>query len=72
LESALLDQHMAARLGLLLGIFPLMALWGGVAPRRALSACKALCWFNHPSLGGKITGYTLRRRHWSKGEEPRP
>ncbi len=50
LEQFVLTQELAIRLGFFGGTFALVALWEAVAPRRALTASKALRWASNLGL----------------------
>lgn len=43
----IIDNEVAIRLGLFLGVFSLMGVWEAVAPRRALNAPKGIRWLNN-------------------------
>jgi sterol desaturase/sphingolipid hydroxylase (fatty acid hydroxylase superfamily) len=47
IESFLLSQEPAVRLGIFAGVFSVMALWEVVAPRRALGQAKETRWINN-------------------------
>jgi sterol desaturase/sphingolipid hydroxylase (fatty acid hydroxylase superfamily) len=47
IESFLLSQEPAVRLGIFAGVFAAMALWEVVAPRRALGQAKGMRWINN-------------------------
>ena len=47
IESFLLSQEQAVRLGIFAGVFSVMALWEVVAPRRALGLAKGTLWIHN-------------------------
>jgi sterol desaturase/sphingolipid hydroxylase (fatty acid hydroxylase superfamily) len=50
ISHAVIDHETGIRLSFFFGIFALMALWEGLAPKRALSVSKALRWRNNIAL----------------------
>ncbi|MGB5650830.1 MAG: sterol desaturase family protein [Sedimenticolaceae bacterium] len=50
MEAFVQDHEASIRLSFFLGIFAVMALWGLSAPRRALTASKAVRWINNLGL----------------------
>ena len=50
MQSFILDNEAAIRLGFFVGIFALMAIWEILAPRRTLTISKAIRWLNNIGL----------------------
>jgi len=50
LDSLIMANEVAIRLGFFLGVFAVMALWEVLAPRRALTVSKAIRWLNNLGL----------------------
>jgi len=55
LDTLVLENEAAIRLGFFLGIFAVMALWEMLAPRRALTVSKAVRWVNNLGLAALNT-----------------